>query len=85
MTLEAPFDLVRLAFVNDGPEPYVVTAAAIAPSTALGDGVSADGAWMQVTFNAQGRNLAAPSPAGQTTQLTVPGTLDPNIPALAAV
>lgn len=83
LTLEAPFDLVRLAFVNEGPEPYAVTEAAIAPSAALGDGVSADGAWVQVTFNARGQNRPVPSPDGQTTQLTVPGTADPNIPALA--
>ena len=83
ITLEAPFDLVRLAFVNDGPEPYVVTEVAIAPATALDDGVSASGAWVQVTFNAQGRNWPPPSPDGPITHVAVPGTANPHLPSLA--
>jgi hypothetical protein len=63
--LEAPANWVRLLYFNDQPTPLTVDGAALAPTSAVGDGVSpsnADGQrddslWRQVTFNGGGADV----------------------------
>ena len=81
--LEAEPIWVRLIFVNDGPDPWTIDAASIAPTAAVGNGyapIDAGGAvdpsaWRRVTFEAGGGDsqpALAPSGDARTT-LAVPG------------
>ncbi len=93
MQLEAEPTWVRLLFVNDQPEPWTVDGAAIAPSAAVGDGVTPVGAdgrpdpslWRTVTFEAGGADSTPPlDPIGNRRTLLVPGNpLDPSRPVHA--
>ena len=73
---------VRLLFVNDQPEPWMVDGAAIAPTASFGDGVTpldADGrpdetSWHRVTFEAGGAESEPMlDPPLATRPLVVPG------------
>ena len=82
--LDAEPTWIRLVYVNDGPEPWTVDAAAVAATSALGDGfvpVSADGqadqaGWRPVTFASGGRDSQPDlrGDAAAQTSLVVPGT-----------
>ena len=78
-TLEAPCDRVRLVYANDGVAPYTVTSAAIG----IARENTTQTVWAPVTFNAGGRDLPSPSPAGGMRQVEVPGTANPKRPSLA--
>ena len=88
---EAPFDWVRLVYMNNTPDQYQVGAASVAASAhAPSDGYSAyraDGSantFTPVLFNAAGANGGLPPPsAGAATQLTVPGRIAADVPSLA--
>lgn len=80
--LESAPSWIRLLYANDGPEPWSVDGAALAPTTAIGDGVTplggdgqpAPSAWRGLTFDHAGADAPLSfEAAGVARGLTVPG------------
>ncbi len=72
---EAPFDYVRIVYLNASSNSYTVTKAVVAPTSAIGDGFTPSGGnatFINVTFNNNGSPGLPPSPSGSATTITVP-------------
>ena len=74
VALEAEFTAVRVIYANDTATPYTVSAVAVCPTTAQGDGVNPNGgaAWVPVTTSKGGANSPDLVFGGSGRSLTVP-------------
>jgi hypothetical protein len=79
--LEAVPTWIRLLFFNDRPVPFTIDGASLAPTAAVGDGVSPTNAagqidnslWRQTTFNNDGAdNVPLGQPSGMALSLSIP-------------
>jgi hypothetical protein len=75
VTAEADFDYVRIVYLNASSNSWTVSAAAVAPTAAPGDGFTPSGgnsSFVNATFNNAGAFGLPPSPGGSTSTVTVP-------------
>lgn len=72
---EAPFDYVRIIYLNASSNSWTVTNAAVAATSALGDGFTPSGgnsSFTNLTFNGGGAFGLPPSPTGAAGTIVVP-------------